>query len=400
MSTKTTDQAVYYDPYDWDIYADPYPTFRRLREEVPLYYNDTYDFYAVSRFSDVENTLRDQEHFANRRGTRLEIVKSGVEIPAGTLIFEDEPTHSVHRKLLSSVFTPKAMAAIEPQIREFCARRLDELVGRDSFDFVTEFAQYVPMRVFGMLLGISEADQERVRSHVEERKNAQALNPSLYEEETFLSSELTEEFVDHRYEHPGDDVITRLITMEFEDELGIRRTLRRDEAVVYLSVIAGAGNHTTNRLIGWMGKVLGENPDARRDVLEDRSLVRHAVEEVLRYEPSSTQDARFVVADVEIHGQTIPAGAAMLCLIGSANRDEFVFEDPDRFDIHRRIGHHLTFAYGPHFCLGASLARLEARVALDEMLNRFPVWEVDSVNCTLARSPGVRGYASLPIFLR
>ena len=393
-----TEHDVYYDPYDWGIYTDPYPVFRRLRDEAPLYYNEKYDFYAVSRFADVERVLVDKQHFVNRRGTRLEIVQADVEIPPGTLIFEDEPTHSIHRQLLSRVFTPRAMSAIEPQVREFCSRRLEELADRDTFDVVTEFAQFVPMRVFGMLLGISEADQERVRSHIEVRRTSEegvAYEPA----EDFMSGAFYEEFVDHRYDNPGDDLITRLITTEFEDEHGVRRTLTRDEAVVYLSVLAGAGNHTTNRLIGWTAKVLGEHPDARRTLVEDRSLIPNAIEELLRYEPSSTQDARYVAEDVEVHGQLVPAGSAMLCLIGAANRDETVFEDPDLFDVRREIKHHLTFAYGPHFCLGATLARLEGRVALDELLNRFPNWDVDLVNARLASTPGVRGYASLPVVI-
>jgi cytochrome P450 len=394
-----TEPGVYYDPYDWDIYNDPYPVFRRLRAEAPLYYNEAHDFYAVSRFADVERVLVDQRHFVNRRGTRLEIVKADVAIPPGTLIFEDEPTHSIHRQLLSRVFTPRAMSAIEPQVRAFCARRLDELADRDRFDFVTEFAQFVPMRVFGMLLGISEADQERVRAFVEERRTSEvgvAYEPG----DDFMSGAFYEEFVDHRYRNPGEDLVTRLVSTEFEDEEGVRRTLTRDEAVVYLSVLSGAGNHTTNRLIGWTAKVLGDHPDARRAVVEDRSLVPNAIEEVLRFEPSSTQDARYVAEDVEVLGQVVPAGAAMLCLIGSANRDETVFDDPDTFDVRRQIKHHLTFAYGPHFCLGATLARLEGRVALDELLTRFPDWEVDHAEARLASTPGVRGYASLPIVVR
>ena len=166
---------------------------------------------------------------------------------------------------------------------------------------------------------------------------------------------------------------------------------------MYLSVLAGAGNHTTNRLIGWTAKVLADHPDSRRDLVEDRSLIPNAIEEVLRYEPSSTQDARYVAEDVDLLGHRVPAGSAMLCLIGAANRDETVFPDADTFDIRRQIGHHLTFAYGPHFCLGATLARLEGRVALEELLARFPEWEIDTANARLAATPGVRGYASLPM---
>jgi cytochrome P450 len=165
-------------------------------------------------------------------------------------------------------------------------------------------------------------------------------------------------------------------------------------------VIAGAGNHTTNRLIGWTAKVLSDHPDARAELRADPSLIPNAIEETIRFEPSSTQIGRYVTEDIEIHGQTVPAGSPFLVLAGSANRDEREFEKPDTYDIHRKIGHHLTFGYGPHFCLGASLARLEGRVALEEMLARLPDWETDLANAQLGNSPGVRGYASLPVQIR
>ena len=402
MSTIAAQPDVYYDPYDREILADPYPYFRRLRDEAPIYYNERYDFWAVSRFDDVEQTLIDKDTFSNERGVLLDMIKADFEMPPGTLIHEQPPSHTIHRQLLSRVFTPKAMLAIEPQVREFCSRRLDELVGQDSFDFVTDFSQYVPMRVFGMLLGIPEDDQERVLEHVEQGMNApEAGKPIVYDDESgFMSGEFYGEFLDERYENPRDDLITRLIRTEFDDENGVRRTLTREEALVYLSVIAGAGNHTTNRLISWTAKVLADHPDARRELVEDASLIPGAIEETLRYEPSSTQIARYVTREVEVHGQKVPEGGAMLCLAGSANRDDREFKDPDRFDIHRESAHHLTFGYGTHFCLGAALARLEGRVALDELLKRIQDWDVDLEHSQLGTAPGVRGYSSLRVVVR
>jgi cytochrome P450 len=388
-------QDIYYDPYDREILGDPYPIFKRMRDEAPLYYNEQFDFYALSRFEDVEKALVDKTVFTSDHGVLLDIIKANVDMPPGTLIHEQPPSHTIHRQLLSRVFTPKAMLGIEPQVRAFCAARLDELVERDSFDFVAEFAQYVPMRVFGMLLGIPEEDQERVRQHVEEGMN----NPEgeMRQYDTFETGEFYNEFVDHAREHPGDNLITRLIMTEFDDVDGVHRTLTNEEALVYLSVIAGAGNHTTNRLISWNAKVLAQNPDARRELVDDPSLIGGAVEETLRFEPSSTQIARFVPEPVEMYGQTIPGGSALLCCAGAANRDERVFDDPDRYDIHRKIAHHLTFGYGPHFCLGAALARLEGRVALEELLKRFPEWDVDLEQSKLGTAPGVRGFASLRV---
>jgi len=399
VATATTNQGLYYDPYDRDILEDPYPVFKRLRAETPLYYNEPYDFYAVSRFADVERSLVEKETFRSIKGVLLEMIQADIEMPPGTLIHEEAPVHTIHRQLLSRVFTPRAMNAIEPLVRDFCTRRLDPLVGTDGFDFVSELGQQVPMRVFGMLLGIPEEDQEAVRDHVEESMRTEPGKPQTYEG-GFGSAEFYEDFLDYRYEHPGDDLIKRLISTHFEDENGTVPTLTRDEALMYLNVIAGAGNHTTNRLIGWTGKVLGEHPDARRELAENRALIPNAIDEILRYEPSSTQIARWVGRDVDFYGETVPEGSALLCLVGSANRDDQVFPDGDRFDIHRKIRHHLTFGYGAHYCLGAALARLEGRVVLEEVLYRFPDWEVDYDNCRLGTSPGVRGYEALPVFIR
>jgi cytochrome P450 len=221
----------------------------------------------------------------------------------------------------------------------------------------------------------------------------------MREYDSFESGEFYTEFVEYREQHPGDDLITRLIKTEFDDEHGVRRTLTREEALVYLAIIAGAGNHTTNRLISWTAKVLAEHPDARRELVDDPSLIPGAIEETLRFEPSSTQIARYVPEPVEMYGQTIPGGSALLCVAGAANRDERVFDDPDRYDIHRKIGHHLTFGYGPHFCLGAALARLEGRVALEELLQRFSEWDVDLEQSKLGTAPGVRGFASLRVVI-
>jgi cytochrome P450 len=396
----TVSSDVYYDPYDREILGDPYPVFRRMRDEAPLYYNEEYDFYAVSRFADVHRSLMDGPTFASRKGVILEMIKADIEMPSGTLIHEEPPVHTIHRQLLSRVFTPRAMTAIEPMVREFCVRRLDPLVGADRFDVVEELSRHVPMRVFGMLLGIPEADQEAVRDHVESSMRAEPGKPLTYEDGGFGDgAAFYADFLDYRYRHPGDDLITRLITAEFTDETGAARTLTRDEALMYVNVVAGAGNHTTNRLIGWTAKVLADHPDARREVVADRSLVANAIEETLRYEPPPMQIARYVDRDVELYGRTVPEGSAMLCLVGSANRDDAAFPDGDRFDIHRSIGHHLTFGYGAHYCLGAALARLEGRVVLEEMLNRFTDWEVDYDNCVLGSSPGVRGYDALPIVL-
>ena len=398
MSSVTMSQDVYYDPYDVDLCLDPYPAFRRLRDEAPLYYNERYDFYAVSRFADVEAALVDHATFSSGRGVILEMIQANIDMPVGTLIHDEGRTHTIHRSLLSRVFTPKSMLAIEPQVREFCAARLDELVGRDGFDVVHDYAEYIPMRVFGMLLGIPDDEQEAMRLNVEEGMHAEPGKPKEYDVDN-MTGDYYVSYVEDRYANPRDDLITKLLFTEFDDTEGNHRTLTRQEALTYLGVIAGAGNHTTNRLIGWTAKVLADNPDARREVVADRSLIPSVIEETLRYEPSSTQIARSLSRDVELYGQTVPAGSAIMLLRGSANRDHRAFPpDGDLYDIHRNIGHHLAFGYGIHFCLGAALARMEAQVALDEVLTRFPDWEVDAENAELDSSI-VRGWKTLPVSL-
>jgi cytochrome P450 len=394
-----TESDVYYDPFDFEIDTDPYPIWKRLRDESPLYYNERYDFYALSRFEDVERALVDWRTYSSARGTVLELIKSGVEIPRGSIIFEDPPDHDLYRGLLSRVFTPRKMAAIEPKIREFCARTLDPLVGCGGFDFIRDLGAQMPMRTIGMLLGIPEQDQEALRDRIDEglRLEEGTMPDVNLEARGYEQSEAFAQYIDWRAEHPSDDLMTELLQAEFEDAGGTRRRLSRDELLGYINLLAGAGNETTTRLIGWTGKVLAEHPDQRRQLVEDRSLVPNAIEELLRFEPPSPVQARYLTKDVEHHGQPVPEGSAVLLLNASGNRDERRFSDPDRFDIRRAIDHHLAFGYGTHFCLGAALARLEGRVALDEVLARFPTWEVDWDNAVQARTSTVRGWESLPV---
>ena len=386
---------VYYDPYDVAINADPYPVYRRLREEAPLYYNAAYDFYAVSRFDDVARGLLDPETHPSGRGVILELIKSDTEIPPGTLIFEDPPRHTVYRRLLSRVFTPRRVAALEPKIRELCAASLDPLVGSGGFDFVADLGAQMPMRVIGMLLGVPESDQEAVRDEVDARLRTEAGKPM--ELTADFGADMFGDYVDWRLDHPSDDIMTELLHAEFEDETGAVRRLSRDEVLTYVSVIAGAGNETTTRLIGWTGKLLADHPDQRRALVADRSLVPNAVEEILRYEPPGPHVGRYVARDVELHGTTVPAGSAILLLVGAANRDDRRYPDGDRFDIGRAPGKHLTFGHGIHSCLGAALARLEGRIALDEVLARFPEWEIDVAGARLSRTSTVRGWETLPV---
>jgi cytochrome P450 len=389
---------VYYDPYDFTIDADPYPVWKRLRDERPLYRNERYDFYAVSRFADVDACLSDWKTYISSRGTLIELIAANVQMPHGTLIFDDPPIHDIHRALLARVFRPRQIADLEPKIRQFCAQSLDPLVGAGGFDFIRDLGAQMPMRTIGMLLGIPEKDQNALRERIDESlRMTDEGQPTVSVEYGAQQAELFSEYVDWRAKHPSDDLITELISAEFEDETGTTRRLTREELLNYINMLNAAGNETTTRLIGWTGKVLAENPDQLAALAADRGLVPNAIEELLRYESPSPVQARYVTRDVEHHGQVVPAGSILAILNGAGNRDERKFVDPDRFDIHRKIDRHVAFGYGIHFCLGAALARLEGRIALDEVLQRFPSWQVDYDNAVQARTSTVRGWERLPV---
>ena len=399
MTVSTNDAGVYFDPYDVGINADPYPAYERLREEAPIYHNERYDFWALSRHADVHEALLNWETFSSTRSDILDIIRAGVDLPPGVILFEDPPMHTMHRGLLSRVFTPRRMAALEDQVREFCVRCLDPLVGSGGFDIVAELAVMMPMRVIGMLLGIPEQDQVAVRNKNDATLRTEPGKPMVVKEEAIANGEMFADYIDWRAQHPSDDLMTQLLNAEFEDEHGETRTLTRQEVLTYSTVIAGAGNETTGRLIGWLAKVLAEHPDQRRAVVEDRSLIPNVIDETLRFEPTGHATARYVMQDIDYYGTTVPAGSAILLLVASANRDPRRYENPDVYDIRRADVQHLTFGFGLHYCLGANLARLEGKVALDELLNRFPEWDVDYDNIQLAPTSTVRGWERMPLVL-
>ncbi len=396
MTASATTEA-HFDPYDVELNADPYPMFRRLREEAPLYYNEQYDFYALSRFADVNKALVDHDTFSSARGAILELIKANIDIPKGVIIFEDPPVHDIHRKLLARMFTPRKINDLEPKIHEFCAQSLDPLVGSGRFDFVADLGAQMPMKVISMLLGIPESDQEAVRDRANNQMRTEAGKPMKAAEQGMVLGEHFAAYVDWRAEHPSDDIMTELLNVEFEDETSTVRRLTREELLVYLNVVAGAGNETTTRLIGWAGKVLAEHPDQRRELVENPALIPQAIEELLRYEPPAPHVARYVTRDVEYYGQTVPEGSVMMLLIGAACRDHRQFPpDGDVFDIHRQARQHLAFSVGTHFCLGSALARLEGRIALEEILKRFPKWDVDLENAHLSPTSTIRGWETMP----
>jgi cytochrome P450 len=387
---------LYYDPFDFGIDDDPYPVWARMRDEAPLYYNEKYNFYALSRYDDVARALPDWETYRSGRGTTADILFSGIEVPPGILLFEDPPLHDLHRRLLSRVFTPRRMLAVEDLVRDFCARELDPLRDADGFDFVRDLGAIMPMRTIGYLLGIPEDGQQQIRDlndkSITVADGSGDVSPTIFQDAIAMFAE----YIEWRATHPSDDLMTELLNAEVEEQDGTRRPLERTEVLAYTAMIAGAGNETTARLIGFMGQLLGDHPDQRHELVADPSLIPSAVEETLRYEPPSPVQARYVARDIELYGHTVTEGSFMLLLNGSANRDASKFTDPDRYDIHR-TGGHLSFGQGLHFCLGSALARLEGRIAFEEVLRRWPDWEVDYDNATRARTSSVRGWAQLPV---
>lgn len=387
---------LYYDPFDFEIDDNPYPVWRRMREEAPLYRNDKHNFFALSRYQDVARELPNWQTYRSGRGTTLDILSNNLEVPPGILLFEDPPLHDVHRSLLSRVFTPRRMLAVEPLVRDFCIRELDPLIGAGGFDFIADLGAMMPMRTIGYLLGIPEKDQEAIRdrsgSFIETSGEIGDISQQIFSDTIVMFAE----YIEWRAAHPSDDLMTDLLQAEVEEADGTLRPLSRTEVLAYTAMIAGAGNETTARLIGFMAQLLSDHPDQRRELHADPSLIPGAVEETLRYEPPSPVQARYVARDVELYGHRVPEGSFMLLLNGSANRDHRQFADPDRFDIHREGGH-LSFGKGVHFCLGSALARLEARVAFEEVLARWPDWEVDYTGAQRAHTASVRGWARLPV---
>jgi len=389
---------LYYDPYDSDIDDNPYPVWQRMREEAPLYYNEKFNFYALSRYDDVARELHNWETYQSGRGTTADILFNNIEVPPGILLFEDPPLHDLHRRLLSRVFTPRRMLAVESLVREFCTRELDPLIDADGFDFIADLGAMMPMRTIGYLLGIPEEQQARIRDRNGAFIDTKGHEPGEVSQKIFEETIMMfAEFIEWRAEHPADDLMTELLAAEIDEPDGTHRPLSRTEVLSYTAMIAGAGNETTARLIGFMGQLLSDHPDQRRELAADPSLIPGAIEESLRYEPPSPVQARYVARDAEHYGRVVPEGSFMLLLNGSANRDPRQYDDPDHFDIHREAGH-LSFGQGLHFCLGSALARLEARVAFEEVLKRWPDWEVDYANAERAHTASVRGWARLPVF--
>jgi cytochrome P450 len=402
---------LYFDPYDYAIDADPYPIWKRLRDEAPLYRNEELGFYALSRYDDVLQGLLDTDTYLSGHGIVLEMITDEPYDNVPMMIMKDPPEHTSLRKLVSRAFTPRRIADLEVKIAKICNDFLDTVEGQDEFDYVEAFAGLLPPTVILALVGYPEGHAAQFRElansslHVDEGSTAQGgvekLN-TLVSETGEIDNEafaVLPELMEQRRKDPLDDLITGLVHAEL-DEDGELRTLTLEEIVGFVQLLSLAGTETVARLLGFAAVTLAQYPDQRQLLVDNPSLIPNAVEELLRFEAPSPIQSRWVARDVELHGVTVPRGSKMSLLNGSGDRDERHFENPDTFDVRRNIDRHLAFGYGTHFCIGAALARLEGKVALQETLRRFPTWDVDESRLERVHTSTVRGYTSVPMRVR
>jgi cytochrome P450 len=387
---------VEFSPYSYEFHEDPYPLYRRLRDEAPAYHNEALGFWALSRYDDVLSGFRDVERLSNRHGVSLDR-DAFHEEAATTMSFlaMDPPRHTRIRALVSRGFTPRRVAELEPRIRRMTTDMLEELEGRDRCEFIGDFAGRLPMDVVSELLGVPAADRATLRTWadlvVHREEGLEGLPPAAAESALRMLHYFTEMVADRR-RTPGDDLTGALLRADIDGD-----RLTDKEIIGFLFLMIVAGNETTTKLLGNALYWLDRNPGERRKIRANPSLIPAWVEETLRYDNSTQALARVAARDFELHGEKIRLGEKVVLLVGSANRDERVWEEPDRFRLERNTRASLSFGQGTHFCLGASLARLETRVALEEIESRLPHWEVEPEGLKRVHSVNVRGFAALPL---
>jgi cytochrome P450 len=391
----TTVAPLTYSPYDYAIHEDPYPTYARLRTESPVFYNRELDFYAFSRHADVLAAFRDVDHYSNANGVSLDPVAYGPDAhKAMSFLAMDPPRHTRMRSIVGKSFTPRRVADMEERIRELALGLLAPALEAGSFDFVGDFAGRLPMDVISELVGVPPADRVEVRRladllmHREEGVND--IPPEGIEAALTLAGYYADMVADRRA-HERDDLTWSLLQAEIDGD-----RLTDDEMISFLFLLVVAGNETTTKLLGNAWYWGWRNPDQLAKPLGDPARVPNWVEETLRYDTSTQMILRVTRAPVSVQGVEIGEGRRVLLLIGSANRDEDVFDDPERYDLDRNTQNLISFGGGRHFCMGAALARLEARVALTELAGRIASYEVDADAMQRVHSINVRGLAALP----
>jgi len=382
-----------YDPFDYKVHEDPYPFYAWMREHAPLYRNEERNFWALSRHADVVAALKNPALFSNRNGISLETELWGPHaVKTSFFLAMDPPEHGAHRSLVSGAFTLRRVAALEPRIRELARARLEPLRDQQSFDFAANYAAALPNDVVCEMLGVPAADWDQVRADTDQLNQRDDGSEDRGENSVAAALRLAYYFVrlvgDLR-RHPGDDLTSALIQAEVN---GVKLT--EAQIVAFLFLVISAGNESTGKTIGnaWYNGWL--RPDVQRAGLNGRAA--DWVRETLRYDSASQMTARCLTEDTVIHGIQLPAGARVAILPASGNRDERVFPDPERYDLDRDTSKLISFGHGPHHCLGAALARLEMRIALEEIGALVSGYEIDMANARRVHSPHQRGFAALP----
>lgn len=393
MTTITNDsgtaERVVYNPYAAETHRDPFPIYARLRAEAPVYHNADLGFYALSRYQDVLSALHDTDTYCSRYGITLE-----PRSPLPMMITMDPPQHTAMRRLVSRVFTPRRIAALEPVITELSAKHLDRVRGAGQLDLIADYSARLPMDVISTMLGVPDDDQDMLRQWTDAMIDREDGNPDVLPHGMEGAARIYayfQEDVKRKRADPGDDVTSGLLTAEVD---GLRLT--DDEIIGFCFLLIIAGNETTTKLIGNAMLWLGRHPDQRRVLLADPARVPDAVEETLRYDGSTQLMARTLTRDVCLHDVTMPEGSKVLVLLGAANHDDTVFERPEEFDIDRDTKAHVGFGHGVHVCLGAALARLEMRIALNHLLEALGEYEIDEAGLRRINSGNVRGYSRMP----
>jgi len=388
---------VAYDPFTWETAHNPYPIYQQLRDEAPVYYNEKHNFWALSRYEDVVAGHLNVEDFSSAQGVTIE----GFEKDAPFIIVKDPPEHTAHRRIVGRVFTPRRIALLEPFIRQTAADLLDRLAGKDRFDVVEEFSFLLPLDVISELIGIPAEVRPRIHE-LSDRIAARDDSGTMQEDAMIASMDLAvllTELVHDRRAHPGDDVITMLMNTPVEEEDGSTRMLTDDELAGRFLELSFAGHETVAKLIPNGVVALAWFPDARHELAANPALIPNAVEEMLRWDPPSHYQGRWTTKDVQVRDTVIPANQRVILVTGAAVHDERKYQDPDTFDIHRDVDRHVSFGLGRHLCLGASLARLETRVAFEELLKRFPDFSIDESGVERRVNINVRGLSKLPLVI-
>jgi cytochrome P450 len=396
----TTTAPPLLDPYDYDFHEDPYPYYKRLRDEAPLYHNEELKFWALSRHSDVVQGFRNSTSLSNKHGVSLDPVSRNDHAhKVMSFLALDDPGHLRLRTLVSKGFTPRRIRELEGRVTEIAVQHLDVALQSDSFDYVDEFAGKLPMDVISELMGVPEEDRVRIRALADGVMHRDDGVSDVPAEAMQASGDLLVYYADmvtQRRRTPSDDLTSALVEAEIDGD-----RLTDEEIMAFLFLMVVAGNETTTKLLANAAFWGFKNLDELAPVFDDHALVKPWVEETLRYDTSSQILARSISADMTVYDTTIPEGDVLLLLPGSANRDDRAFEDPDSYRISREIGSKLvSFGSGAHFCLGAHLARMEAQVALTELFKRIRGFEVDEANAVRVHSSNVRGFAHLPIAVK